>query len=157
MEQNPVWLFVGRVSAEKNIEDFLRLDLPGTKVVVGTGPQLNVLKKKYSGVEFVGEKIGVELANYYHSADVFVFPSEFDTFGLVMIEAIACGTPVAAKPVANAQHIIEPGISGYLNWDLKQACLDCLKLDRSAVYRARNRFSWSTATDHFLDALIFNK
>ena len=154
---SPIWLYVGRVSNEKNIEDFLNLDLPGTKVVVGAGPRLPSLRKKYSEVKFEGEKCGLDLVNYYHSADVFVFPSEFDTFGLVMIEAIACGTPVAAKRLPNTEYIIEQNITGVIDNNLQQACMAALKLDRRQVYYHRNRFSWQYATDQFLAALKFNK
>jgi glycosyltransferase involved in cell wall biosynthesis len=153
----PIWLYVGRVSNEKNIEDFLKLDLPGTKVVVGAGPQLSSLRKKYPEVRFEGEKRGLDLVNCYHSADVFVFPSEFDTFGLVMIEAIACGTPVAAKALPNTKFIIEQNITGVVDNNLQQACMAALKLDRRQVYYHRNKFSWQHATDQFLAALKFNK
>ena len=153
----PVWLYVGRISAEKNIKEFLDLTLSGTKVVVGTGPQLKILREKYPNVKFEGEKRGLELANYYHSSDVFVFPSEFDTFGLVMIEAIACGTPVAAKKLPNTEFIIENGITGVVSNNLLEACEAALKLDRNQVYYHRNRFSWQHATDQFLAALKFNK
>lgn len=157
MYPRPIWLFVGRVSPEKNIQEFLDLNLPGTKVVVGTGPQLEFLKNKYHNVKFEGEKRGLELIDYYHSSDVFVFPSTFDTFGLVMIEAIACGTPVAAKRLPNTGYIIESGITGIVDDNLQEACLQALNLDRSQVYFHRSKFSWQNATDQFLAALKFNK
>lgn len=155
--QRPIWLYVGRVSAEKNIEQFLDLALPGTKAVVGTGPQLNALRCMYPNVKFEGQKHGLDLVNFYHSADVLVFPSEFDTFGLVLIEAIACGTPVAAKPLPNTEFIVCNGVTGVLSCNLLEACMAALSLDRTQVQLHGQKFSWTVATDQFLAALKFNK
>ena len=145
----PLWLNVGRVSKEKGLDDFLKLDLPGTKIVVGEGPDLYRLSSKYPDAVFLGKQKGKQLAAYYRLADVFVFPSKFDTFGLVNIEAIACGTPVAAYPVTGPIDIVEPGITGYLDEDLKKACLLAFHL---APFE--RDFSWDKATDQFVDALI---
>jgi len=146
----PYFLNVGRISKEKNIEDFLNLELSGTKFVVGIGPEFNKLKNKYPEVIFKGELTGKELADSYRMADVFVFPSKFDTFGMVNIESISCGTPVAAYPVTGPCDIIENGVTGYLNDDLKQACLDCLKLQK-----VEGNFNWNHATEQFLSNLYF--
>lgn len=145
----PFWLNVGRVSAEKNIEDFLKLDLPGTKFVVGTGPESTRLQMRYPDVQFLGQKSGGDLAACYRDADVFVFPSRFDTFGLVNIEAISCGTPVAAYPVTGPIDIVDEGINGALDEDLKAACMRALALPDSG-----QTFSWLNATRQFVDNLV---
>jgi glycosyltransferase involved in cell wall biosynthesis len=104
--KRPVFLYVGRVAVEKNVEAFLRLDLPGTKVVVGDGPQRAALQARYPHVHFLGNRRGDELSRLYASSDVFVFPSRTDTFGLVILEALACGTPVAAYPVPGPLDVV---------------------------------------------------
>ena len=127
---NPIFLNVGRVAVEKNIEAFLALDLPGKKIIVGDGPSRKALQEKYPDVEFAGFKYGQELADYFAKADVFVFPSKTDTFGLVMLEAMACGTPVAGYPVPGPIDVIQDGVTGIISDDLQIACLQALKLKR---------------------------
>lgn len=146
----PVFLYVGRVAVEKNIEAFLGLDLPGRKVVVGGGPMLDQLKVRYPDVLFTGKKTGEELSACYASADVFVFPSLTDTFGLVLLEAMACGVPVAAFPVTGPLDNVENGVSGVLHKDLRRACLAALQLDRAAVRTHAQTFSWNAAARLFL-------
>ncbi|NJO63608.1 MAG: glycosyltransferase family 1 protein [Richelia sp. RM2_1_2] len=142
--EGPIWLYVGRISVEKNLEEFLKLDLPGTKVCVGRGPNLNQYKKKYPYTQFVGHKTGVALAQWYANSDVFVFPSRWDTFGLVMLESGACGTPVAAYPVRGPLQAIKHGVSGYLHDDLRTACLATQTLDRKKVEEfVRDTFCWT--------------
>ena len=149
----PIFVNVGRVAVEKNIEAFLDLDLPGSKVIVGDGPQLAQLKKKYPAAHFVGAKHETELARHFADADVFVFPSKTDTFGLVIIEAMATGTPVAAYPVTGPIDIVPGSGAGVLDADLKKACLGALKLSREdAAAHARN-YSWEAVSDVFFKLL----
>jgi len=147
----PVFLYVGRVSKEKNIEAFLEAALPGRKVVVGDGPQLARLKQCYPEVLFTGAKFGLDLAEAYASADVFVFPSRTDTFGLVLLEAMASGLPVAAYPVTGPVDIVENGVSGILSDDIAQAACLALKLDREAARSRALTFSWRQSAKQFLD------
>ncbi|HEY4072085.1 MAG TPA: glycosyltransferase family 1 protein [Herbaspirillum sp.] len=151
--KRPLFLYVGRVAVEKNIEAFLQLDLQGTKWVIGDGPQREDLERRYPGVRFLGGKAHSELAAYYNCADVFVFPSKTDTFGLVLAEAMACGVPVAAYPVEGPVDVVANGRSGMLGDDLRQACLDALKLDREEVRAHALTYSWETATQQFLQHL----
>ena len=144
----PVSLYVGRVAVEKNIEAFLKLDLPGSKVVVGDGPQRTQLQRRYPQVHFTGWRQGEALAQAYAGADVFVFPSVTDTFGLVLLEAMACGTPVAAFPVTGPLDVVAPG-TGVLSHDLRLAVLAALDCDRLACRRHAESFSWQTCTDAF--------
>ena len=125
----PVFLYVGRVAVEKNIRAFLDLDLPGSKVVVGDGPQLPALRREYPRVQFLGARFGEALARAYAGADAFVFPSLTDTFGLVMLEALACGTPVAAFPVTGPLDVLgaAPGAIGAIDTDLRRAALTALE------------------------------
>ncbi|HEX2841525.1 glycosyltransferase family 1 protein [Hyphomicrobium sp.] len=146
----PVFLYAGRVAVEKNIEAFLRLDLPGVKVVVGDGPQLAELEATYPDVTFTGVREGADLAACYASADVFVFPSVTDTFGMVMLEAMACGVPVAAFPVIGPKDLVTTGVSGVLGKDLKEAALAAYQLDRARVREAALAFTWPTAAALFL-------
>ena len=150
----PVMLNVGRVSAEKNLEAFYELDLLGTKIQVGDGPKLEYYKKKYPGVHFVGAKRGKDLADYYRQADVFVFPSRWDTFGLVQIEAMACGTPVAAYPVQGPLDVIDQRVTGVMSDTLEYAVKKCLDLDRETVYSASTKWSWQRAWEIFRDSLV---
>ena len=146
---------VARVSKEKNLEDFFELDYPGSKkIMVGDGPMLDTYKKKYPNVEFVGFKTGAELALYYNMADVFVFPSRWETFGIVMIEAMACGTPVAAYPCQGPEDVIEQGVTGFMNESLKDAITGCLQLTRDRVYEGSKRWTWERAWEIFRDNLI---
>ncbi len=146
---HPIWVYVGRVAVEKNIEAFVELDLPGTKVVVGDGPQREDLQKKYPAAKFVGAKFGDELARYYADADVFVFPSFTDTFGLVILEAMAAGTPVAAFVAPGPKDLIPGSNAGAIHTDLKTACLDALKIDRAAARAYAENFSWRACTEDF--------
>lgn len=148
-------LCVSRVSKEKNLEDFFRLEYPGyRKVMVGNGPMLETYRAQYPSIEFVGYKTGQELGDYYRQASVFVFPSRWETFGLVMIEAMACGTPVAAYPCQGPVDVVDEGITGCLNADLKQAVKDALMLDRQRVWEGSNRWTWEQAWAIFRDNLI---
>ena len=148
------YLYVGRLSKEKGLRDFLNLELDGIKTVVGDGPDLSNLRLEYSNVNFKGPLQGQSLALYYQQADVFVFPSQFDTFGLVVLEAISCGTPVAAYPVQGPLDILTQDVSGVMDWDLRKACAEAVKLDREKVYQDSKRFSWKVATKQFADNLI---
>jgi glycosyltransferase involved in cell wall biosynthesis len=151
----PLLVCVSRVSKEKNLEAFFELEYPGaTKMMVGDGPMLETYKKKYPDVHFVGAKRGQELADYYQQADVFVFPSKWDTFGLVMIEAMACGTPVAAYPVQGPIDVIEPNVTGVMNHNLQQAVARALDLDRDVVYNGSLKWSWKRAWEIFRDELV---
>jgi len=149
----PIFINVGRVAIEKNIEAFLKLELPGSKVVIGKGPQLKELQKKYPDAHFVGAKFDEELARHYADADVFVFPSKTDTFGLVIIEAMASGTPVAGFPVSGPVDIIPGSGAGIVSEDLRQACLDCLTIDRTIPVRHAQNYSWETVSKTFFDLL----
>jgi len=149
----PIFLYVGRVAVEKNIEAFLELDLPGSKWVAGEGPALGALRVRYPDVNFLGVLSQDELAEVYSSADVFVFPSRTDTFGLVLLEAMACGLPVAAYPVTGPLDVIGDSPSGALHEDLRQACLDALRLERGHARAHAEKFSWRAATEQFLSHL----
>lgn len=150
----PVFLYVGRVAVEKSIGDFLRLDLPGSKLVVGDGPLLEDLRILHPEVTFTGPKFGEELAAHYAAADVFVFPSRTDTFGLVVLEALASGLPVAAYPVQGPGDIMagRPDI-GTLSADLRAAALACLSLDPAACRRFALDYSWEACTRQFVENL----
>jgi glycosyltransferase involved in cell wall biosynthesis len=148
-------LCVSRVSKEKNLEAFLELDYPGyQKIMVGDGPMLETYKKQYPDVTFTGFKIGVELSRYYANAEVFVFPSRWETFGIVMIEAMACGTPVAAYPCQGPEDVIEPGVTGFVNESLADAVSGCLQLSRDQVLAGSQRWSWQHAWEIFRDNLV---
>ncbi|MDO1558931.1 glycosyltransferase family 1 protein [Brevundimonas sp. 2R-24] len=146
----PIWLNVGRVAVEKNIEAFVELDLPGTQVVVGDGPARAELEAKYPHVKFLGARFGEELAQCFADADVFVFPSWTDTFGLVILESMAAGTPVAAYPAHGPIDIIPGSGAGAIDDDLKTACLECLKLDRKQVRAYAEKFSWRSSAEEFV-------
>jgi glycosyltransferase involved in cell wall biosynthesis len=152
--RRPVFLNVGRVAVEKNLPAFLGLDLPGTKVVVGDGPQRAELERRFPDAVFVGTKRGAELASYYQRADVFVFPSRTDTFGLVLAEAMACGTPVAAYPVRGPIDVVTDPAAGVLDNDLAAAALAALALDRDRVARFGARYSWEQSTRQFVARLV---
>ena len=149
--ERPVFLYVGRISKEKNLEAFLSADLPGVKAVVGGGPLRAALERRYPQAVFTGPRSGEELARHYASADAFVFPSRTDTFGLVMLEAMASGVPVAAYPVTGPCDVIAPGVSGVLDEDLARAARAALALDRRRVREDAFRFSWAKAAELFVD------
>ena len=150
-----VLLCVARVSKEKNLTDFFELDFPDCrKIMVGDGPMLSTYRKQYPDVEFVGLKIGTELASYYANADVFVFPSQWETFGIVMIEAMACGTPVAAYPCQGPKDVIDEGFTGYMDESLATATYRCLGLSRDRVAAGSERWSWEYAWEIFRAHLI---
>ena len=152
-EVDPYYLYVGRVSKEKNLEAFFRLDLDLPKVVVGEGPQLKEYKKKFPDVNFIGYKFGHELAEIYSNARVKVFPSLTDTFGLVMLEANACGTPVAAYPVTGPIDVISSGLNGYYDQDLKNAIEKASSVDRTSCFDFADQYSWDNVAKQFLDTL----
>jgi glycosyltransferase involved in cell wall biosynthesis len=151
--ERPIWLNVGRVAVEKNIEAFLELDLPGSKVVVGDGPLLEELRERYPAVRFTGPKFGADLATHYAGADVFVFPSLTDTFGLVMLEAWAAGLPVAGFQAPGPADIIPGSGAGALAPDqkhgLREACLEALAIDKAAARAAAERYSWRACAEEF--------
>lgn len=153
----PIWLNVGRVAVEKNIEAFVKLDLPGTKVVVGDGPQREELMARYPEVKFVGAKFNEDLATHYACADVFVFPSLTDTFGLVILEAWGAGTPVAAFSAPGPVDIIPGTGAGVVapsrTEGLREACLEALKIDRSHVRAVAEGYSWRSCAEEFLRLL----
>ena len=149
----PIFLCAGRVAVEKNLPAFLDLDLPGTKVIVGDGPEFERLKAKYPKAVFLGHLPTQDLADYYASSDVFVFPSVTDTFGNVIIEALASGTPVAAFPVTGPIDIIRNGVDGALSTDLREAALAALNVDRAAARQRSLDFSWSACAQMFLDVV----
>jgi glycosyltransferase involved in cell wall biosynthesis len=149
----PIWLYVGRVAVEKNIEAFLALDLPGTKVVIGEGPARAKLERAYPEAHFLGPKTGEDLVRHYAASDVFVFPSKTDTFGLVMLEALACGVPVAAYPVQGPRDVIGDAPVASLDEDLKLACLRALDIPREACRAFAVSRSWRACTEQFLSNL----
>ena len=154
--KRPIYLYVGRVSIEKNIRAFLDLDLEGTKLVVGKGPDLDKLKKEYPEAIFKGERTNGELASYFASSDVFVFPSKTDTFGIVIIEALKCGLPVAAYPVAGPKDIFNGSNIGSLNENLKQAALDAINADRSECIEHAKKYTWENCAKIFLNTAVKN-
>jgi glycosyltransferase involved in cell wall biosynthesis len=149
----PIHLYVGRIAVEKNIEDFLRLDLPGSKLVVGDGPQLPELRRKYPDARFVGVKLGEELAAHYAAADLFVFPSRTDTFGLVLLEALASGLPVAAYPVPGPLDIVDGTGVGVLDEDLAAAARRALAIPPERCRELALQYSWRRAAEQFLHNL----
>lgn len=149
----PIFVYVGRVSVEKNIEAFLELDLPGSKVVVGDGPAREGLKAKFPDAHFMGSRFGEELARFYADADVFVFPSFTDTFGLVILEAMATGTPVAAFIAPGPKDLIPGSGAGVIDDDLAKACLEALECDRARTRAYAEGFSWRACAEDFLKNL----
>ena len=150
----PIQLYVGRVAVEKNIEAFLGTAQPGTKVIVGDGPALAELRARHPEARFLGRMSGEELASAYAGADAFVFPSRTDTFGLVVIEALSCGTPVAAYPVPGPGDIVTGG-AGALDENLDAAIAAALMCSRPDAAALGARYSWPRCTAQFLDALTF--
>ena len=150
----PVFLFVGRVSSEKNLEAFLKLDLPGSKVVYGVGPVLRRLSRQFPAAHWQGVVSREELARIYSAADAFVFPSRSETFGLVMLEAMACGTPVAAYPVPGPLDVIGTSTGGVMHEDLRQAALAALAIPREQARARALQFDWAPVCDQFVSFLV---
>jgi glycosyltransferase involved in cell wall biosynthesis len=144
---------VGRVAVEKNLEAFLSLPLPGSKVIIGDGPQRAELEKKYPKAKFLGVRQGAELAAHVAAADVFVFPSLTDTFGVVQLEALACGTPVAAFPVMGPVDVIADHPVGVLDMDLRRACVRALSISRQACRDFALSYSWESSARQFIGNL----
>ena len=151
---DPVFLYVGRIAVEKNIKAFLDLDLPGRKVLIGGGPQLDELRRLYPDALFAGHREGEALAEAYASADVFVFPSLTDTFGLVMLEALASGVPVAAFPVSGPKDVVTDPDAGVLDTDLRTAALEALKLKAKAARAHALRYSWENSAQQFIENVM---
>lgn len=149
----PRFCYVGRVAPEKNIEAFCKFDLPGEKVVIGDGPARAKLEAQYPRVRFLGFHKGEHLARRIAACDVFVFPSLTDTFGVVMIEAMACGLPVAAYPVTGPRDVITDPKAGRLDHDLRAACLKCLELDKADAVAFAQQFTWHRVAQIVLDNL----
>jgi len=149
--ERPIFLYVGRVAVEKNLEAFCSLDVPGTKWLVGDGPARASLQTRYPDVRFFGTHHGRELAAFYQQADVFVFPSRTDTFGLVLVESLACGTPVAAYPVTGPLDVVTDRSAGVLSENLREAAIAALDCDRDRVRDFSLRFSWEAATRQFAE------
>jgi glycosyltransferase involved in cell wall biosynthesis len=154
--EKPLFLYVGRVAIEKNITAFLELDLPGTKMVVGDGPARHQLAASYPKVHFTGYKKGAELAALYAAADVLVFPSLTDTFGVVLLEAMASGVPVAAYPVTGPLETVVNGENGYLDNDLRSAALQALSVSAESCRRFAMRYTWEACSKQFVENLRFN-
>jgi glycosyltransferase involved in cell wall biosynthesis len=149
----PIFAYAGRIAVEKNLEAFLSLDLPGSKMLIGDGPARPALAKKYPDVHFAGYRFGEELAATYAAADVFVFPSLTDTFGVVMLEANACGLPVAAFPVTGPIDVVIEGRTGALDADLRAAALRALDVDRQACVDHARSMTWARCADMVLENL----
>ena len=152
----PIWIYTGRVAVEKNIGEFLDLDLPGSKVIVGDGPDRKRLAEAYPQCHFPGYKFGRDLARHIAGADVFVFPSKTDTYGIVMLEAMACGLPVAAFPVTGPIDVVRHGQTGVLNTNLKHACKSALGLDAGECRRYAESRSWRNSAEQFVSHLAVN-
>jgi glycosyltransferase involved in cell wall biosynthesis len=152
--EKPVFLYVGRIAIEKNIKAFLDLNLPGRKVVVGSGPQASALQRLYPDALFTGPKQGEDLAQAYASADVFVFPSLTDTFGLVLLEALACGVPVAAYPVSGPKDVLTDQRTGVLGTDLEAVALVALNLDRRDARAHALTYTWEHSARQFMENML---
>ena len=152
----PIWVYTGRVAVEKNLKAFLQLDLPGSKMIIGNGPDLKRLQATFPDVYFAGYRFGKELADYMAGCDVFVFPSRTDTFGIVMLEAMACGLPIAAYPVTGPIDVVAHHVSGILNEDLETACMQALRLDRKRCRDVALDHSWQRCTEQFASLLRSN-
>lgn len=150
----PVFMYVGRVAVEKNIKAFMDLKLPGSKVVVGGGPQLEALRREYPDTLFTGAKVGEDLARHYSDGDVFVFPSLTDTFGNVMLEALACGVPVAAFPVMGPVDVIGDTGAGVLSEDLQEAAVAALDIPRDHCRKIAMNYTWAASAQQFLENCI---
>jgi len=152
--QEPIMVYVGRIAVEKGIEDFLKIKTKGTKLVIGDGPLREKLESKYPDAIFTGYLFGEELARKINTADVFVFPSKSDTFGLVMLEAMACGLPVAAYPVEGPIDVVREGFSGCLDENLEIAVKNALKLNRKDAKAHAATFTWQNTAEQFFDKLV---
>jgi glycosyltransferase involved in cell wall biosynthesis len=152
-DPRPIWLYAGRVAIEKNIKAFLDLDLPGSKWVVGGGPQLRELRRRYKTIRFFGSVGTEELSQRYAQADCFVFPSRTDTFGLVMVEALASGVPVAGYPVPGPLDVVTNPRVGALDEDLRVACLAAVTCDPADCRQHAETFTWAQCAKQFLDTL----
>jgi glycosyltransferase involved in cell wall biosynthesis len=150
----PIWLYVGRVAAEKSIEDFLRLSLPGSKVVVGDGPARRELEQRYPSTTFRGWRFGQELAHHFASADCFVFPSRTETFGNVILEALASGLPVASVPAPGPIDIVQEGINGAIDDDLHHACMRALVCSRAKARASSQLYTYQACHDIFRAHLV---
>lgn len=150
-KEKPYIICVSRVSKEKGLDDFCKLDYT-RKIIVGDGPYLNELKRKYPEVEFIGKKEGRDLAYWFANAEAFVFPSKSDTFGIVLLEAIACGTPVLAYDQPGPREVLTPD-NGIITDNLQADLNSCVRLDRNKVYETSKRWSWKNATAQFLEAI----
>jgi glycosyltransferase involved in cell wall biosynthesis len=153
---HPITLYLGRVAVEKNITEFLDLRMPGSKVVIGDGPALEFLKQRYPQALFLGYRKNSDLARLLASADVMVFPSRTDTFGLVMLEAMACGVPVATYPVEGPLDVIKNGINGWMDEDLQTAVTHALQVDRKSCRQFAEGYSWEASTQQFLSLIQSN-
>jgi glycosyltransferase involved in cell wall biosynthesis len=153
-KKDPIILYVGRISPEKGLDDLCKLENEFTIHIVGSGPYQAVLEKLYPKVKFIGYKSGKELSDCYNQADVFCFPSQSDTFGIVNIEALIHGTPVAAYPVTGPIDIVEQGVTGYLSWDLSEAIKQCLNLDRNVIREASKIWTWKRCWEIFRESLV---
>ncbi|MGR8934510.1 MAG: glycosyltransferase family 4 protein [Gammaproteobacteria bacterium] len=153
-DRRPIFMYTGRVAIEKNVEDFLRLDLPGTRYVIGDGPQRLELQQKYPAVRFLGYQTGETLARYLAAADAMVFPSRHDTFGLVILEALACGVPVAAYPVQGPKDVLLDARAGILHYDLRDAALKALTLNPQDCRRYALQYSWEQCARQFVSHLV---
>lgn len=149
----PVFIFMGRVSSEKNIEEFLRADLPGTKLVIGDGPDRKKLEARFPAAKFVGYQVGEQLIAWLSCASVCVMPSRTETFGLAMIECLALGIPVAAHDVTGPREIIKSGINGYLDEELARAARQCLTLSPDACRESVRKYTWRASAESFLSIL----
>lgn len=151
--RRPLFLYVGRVAVEKNVEEFLSLNLPGSRYVIGDGPQRPELQSRYPDARFLGYRQGEDLSRCLAAADVLVFPSRTDTFGLVLLEALACGVPVAAYPVLGPHEVIRDQRIGVLDQDLQRAALRALTLDPAACRRYALQWTWEQSARQFVDHL----
>ena len=154
--KRPIWIYVGRVAIEKNIRAFLELELEGTKIIIGKGPDLKKLKKEFPNEHFLGEKTNGELASHFASSDVFVFPSKTDTFGIVVLESLNCGTPVAAYPVPGPLDILGGTEIDTLDEDLKTSALKALKISREDCLKFAKKYSWEETARIFFDNISPN-
>lgn len=152
--KTPIFTYLGRIAVEKSLEDFLKLDLPGTKLIIGDGPDRKKLEKKYNkNTLFVGYKHGQDIVDLLSISDVFVFPSKTETFGLVIVEALACSLPVAAYDIQGPKDIITNGVDGYLGDNLKENALKCLKLNKKNCRKTALKYSWENSAKLFLKNL----